>query len=417
MKIRRLTITNFKGIEHLTAEVGKLTVVAGQNGAGKSSVLDALRCVFDGGHNPALIRQDSDKALIALEIDNGVTITKTITRKSSELSVTDPEGREVKSPKRFVEGLAEGFGFDPLGLITTEPKKRRDYLLRVLPLEFPREKVAKALGDLPLHTALNFDSRGEALALDDLDACRKAIYDERTAQNRIGKQAEGNEQELHRALADIPKEMDSTDWRAAERAAAQKIAEVDRLLAEEKDRIRAAMEREIEVIRERARQETEAAVAEHKPVRDDLVARREKARAMVEEGVRLQALRDQHAKAMEKTREHNLLSMKLEAALQKLDALREDALKALPIAGVEFKNGELHVDGVPFDQLNTARQFELCFVLARLSAGDLGLMVCDRAESLDQQTWDEFCAAVANEDGVQAVVARVSEGDLALQVQ
>lgn len=417
MKIRRLTITNFKGIDHLTAEVGKLTVVAGQNGAGKSSVLDALRCVFDGGLNPALIRQDSEKALVKLELDNGVTITKTITRKASNLSVTDPEGREVKSPKRFVEGLAEGFGFDPLGLITTEPKKRRDYLLRVLPIQFSRAAIAGALGDVTSTLVAGVLPPRDPLQLDDLDFVRRTVYDERTAQNRIAKQAEGNEQELHRALADIPAEMGSADWRAAERDAAQKIAEVDRLLAEEKDRIRAAMEREIEVIRERARRETEAAVAEHKPVRDELVASRETARAMVEEGVRLQALRDQHAKALEKTREHNLLSMKLESALQKLDALREDALKALPITGVEFKNGELHVDGVPFEQLNTARQFELCFVLARLSAGDLGLMVCDRAESLDQQTWDEFCGAVANEDGVQVVVARVSEGDLELQVQ
>jgi AAA15 family ATPase/GTPase len=48
--IREFTIENFKSIESLTLPLGRVTVLIGENGAGKSNVLEALAFFSAAGH-------------------------------------------------------------------------------------------------------------------------------------------------------------------------------------------------------------------------------------------------------------------------------------------------------------------------------------------------------------------------------
>jgi len=66
---------------------------------------------------------------------------------------------------------------------------------------------------------------------------------------------------------------------------------------------------------------------------------------------------------------------------------------------------------VPFDQLNTAQQFALSIRLAKLRLGRLPLLVMDRGETFDAETWEAFRES-AKESGLQIVAARVSSGAL-----
>jgi len=55
MRIRQVTITRFRGIEHLRFEPGPRTVILGPNNAGKSTVLEALDLLLHhgiGGQRP-----------------------------------------------------------------------------------------------------------------------------------------------------------------------------------------------------------------------------------------------------------------------------------------------------------------------------------------------------------------------------
>ena len=58
MYIRKLSLKNIKGIDALEVEFkpGCCTIIFGENGAGKSSVLDALIYLEESSHNPYMIR-------------------------------------------------------------------------------------------------------------------------------------------------------------------------------------------------------------------------------------------------------------------------------------------------------------------------------------------------------------------------
>ncbi len=175
MKLTSFAVTNFRGVEHISVQPGALTLIAGTNGSGKTSLIEALRTIFDGGHHPSNIRKGERKAEIVLTLDTGVIVTKTVTAKTSTLTVTDSEGQELpgETPKAFVEKLAVGFSFDPLGLIAAKPKDRAAFILESMPIRFEPAEIIAA----------DPDYQGGALDLEGLDVLYKGIYEKRKAAN------------------------------------------------------------------------------------------------------------------------------------------------------------------------------------------------------------------------------------------
>ncbi|MCA3512110.1 MAG: AAA family ATPase [Rhodobacter sp.] len=51
MRLREVTIKNFKAIDNTTLTLGDFNVIVGTNGSGKSSVLQALHWMFQSGRN------------------------------------------------------------------------------------------------------------------------------------------------------------------------------------------------------------------------------------------------------------------------------------------------------------------------------------------------------------------------------
>ena len=116
-------------------------------------------------------------------------------------------------------------------------------------------------------------------------------------------------------------------------------------------------------------------------------------------------------KALEESRTNEQAADKLTKALERIDALKAKKLAEDGIEGMEIVDGEVIVDGIPFDALNTQRQYEVAFQIACRGIGQLPLMVCDRAESFDAKNWQDFCEA-AKASGFQILAARVTEGPL-----
>ena len=105
---------------------------------------------------------------------------------------------------------------------------------------------------------------------------------------------------------------------------------------------------------------------------------------------------------------------KLDACVAAIRDVRAAKLEESPIPGLSVREGEVYYEIdtgiVPFDRLNTAKQYELAMAIAVLGERKLPFMVCDRAESLDGEKWDEFCGAV-KASGMQVIVARVDEAE------
>ncbi|MFO5894192.1 AAA family ATPase, partial [Pseudomonas aeruginosa] len=64
MRITKLEITNFQGLRHAALDVSApVLLVAGHNGAGKSSLLDGVAMAFSGQPRRVSLKKEMDKLI------------------------------------------------------------------------------------------------------------------------------------------------------------------------------------------------------------------------------------------------------------------------------------------------------------------------------------------------------------------
>lgn len=99
--------------------------------------------------------------------------------------------------------------------------------------------------------------------------------------------------------------------------------------------------------------------------------------------------------------------------LTMLNEYKSELCSSLPIEGLEVKEGNLLLNGVSFETLNSAARLGLVVKLAELNAGDCGLVILDNTEMMDSDTYASFLAE-ADKTDITFIVARVTDGDLSL---
>lgn len=427
-QVTQVEIQNVKCLESVVIRPGALTVLSGKNGAGKSAVLEAFRSVFSGGHDPGLIRNGTKKASVHVELwlENGrTTIDKTITYKSSTLTVKDAQGRPVESPQRFLEQLATGFAFDPLEFVEASKKERAAFLAQAVPIATTIRDIVETLPhasgcqntrkpEVEQALATVWPRAGGACDLAALLEVRSAIYEQRTRVNAIAKEAAHTEESLMRTMPPAP-DTAPVVYEELEKKRAELFTElltakegVKQWLAQRVDEINAAAAAEKEKTREHAENRLSQIDDAYKPEIEQLTEKIVAARNSIEERTRFEEIQRQitanHAKATEHVHKADTLTVVLEA----IDAVKARQLSESKIEGVEIRDGDIFVDNVPFDKLNTAKKYFTAIQLTAPKAGPLRLMICDRAESLDEENWQIFQEA-AKESGFQVIAARVTD--------
>lgn len=433
MKASLLRIENILGIEQIEIKLGSVTMVEGGNGVGKTSIVESLRSLFDGGsHEATLLRNGAEKGEIVLVLDDGSTLRKVVKPGRSSFSFTDAEGRDVSSPVARLRSLVDTLSANPIAFLQADKKERAKVLLEALKPEIDREELELVAGSLP----------AGLFGFDLLAAAEKKIFDERTAENRIAKESaaaakqfragiSGENPELLKAEREAAKsELSALHSRREEAAfaatAAEKkeISDLEALQVEdrtelqnlrnkirdleEKIRIRsqnidAAKGREAAAAKN-SYQETAAAVSE-------LEGRIRLLDSKIEAASREAGLREAAEKSEQKSRAAEERSKTLSGDLETIAEFRKRALANLPIPGLEVREGEVYFEGVVFDRLNTAKRFELAIEVAKIRAGELALVPIDGLEAFDAETFAEFERA-AEASGVQFVATKVGEGKL-----
>jgi DNA repair exonuclease SbcCD ATPase subunit len=440
-RLKQVDITDIRSIAQMTMKPGALNVISGDNGEGKTSVLMAIEAVFKGGHRPNLRRNlDQGKVLpggapaparyakkgeVKFTIDyDGVDVfaTRTITEKRSTLDVSRADGMPVpETPQEFVEHLASGFGFDPLSFIEAKPKERLAYLQRALGINFSPDEVVIASGMKP----------AAAVDLDGLELIRKQVYDTRTKVNTLKTQALATVKRLSASVeADVEanwpavvKGIEEARDRELRSIAGREMTVMEEAMAARKG-IDARFDEAIRLLNvARAKQLRAADVAEaealkeagagQQAVLDKLTAELATAQERARKAAQVEIWRGEVRLAEKDAAAHEAGSVALTAKLDAVDALKKRKLQSLEdrIPGMEPRDGELYVDGLPFDDINTGEQYMRAFQVAALAPGDLGMMVADRVEALGPDNWDSFQnAALAS--GLQVFATRVTSGPL-----
>ena len=111
VKISKLEIENVKRVRAVSFEPNEsgLTVIGGNNGQGKTSVLDAIAWVLGGEKYRPSQPQNSDSVTppkLHIELSNGLIVERS--GKNSDLKVIDPSGKKAGQTllNSFIEELA-----------------------------------------------------------------------------------------------------------------------------------------------------------------------------------------------------------------------------------------------------------------------------------------------------------------------
>jgi DNA replication and repair protein RecF len=134
--VRRLLLTNVRSRHELEVRPGPgLTILAGSNGAGKTSVLEAAALVLRGtmlraGVVRDLIKRGEDFLRVEVDLDaGGVGMTATAAYSRSGERRLSADGTPLEDPSRWREILPlRSFVPDDLRLIKGSPRRRREYL-------------------------------------------------------------------------------------------------------------------------------------------------------------------------------------------------------------------------------------------------------------------------------------------------
>lgn len=425
--ITRLEVENIRGIDTATMEPGKITILSGDNGTGKSSWIDAIRAVFDGGYDPKLVRNGEKKATVIMTLSDGTVCTRVVNqeKKTSTLTVKSADGEVIKSPQAFVEEIADSFAYDPLDFMFADKKTRQKIIQGFLNVSVTVPELRDAIGEEWFME--HFDPRKNAF--ENIDAIHKAGYERRRQINVQHAEAEKTVNTLRR---DMPTANDDsqgfeeaaksaraylTNVTAAKRQAVTELAEqyeagkqeIEAWAREEIAKIHAERERRL-----RAAEETRAKLkAEIDTEHDQIIESAAKAETEAAEQLKqyhhAEGLRKHLKQQEDRIRELAGQSMRYDRALDAMEKLRKRKMEHLPIEDADMRDGELYIKNIAFDGLNDAQKIMVSIQFAASRAKELPFMVIDGLERLGEENRTALFDG-AKSAGFQIVGAEVVSG-------
>jgi hypothetical protein len=432
LQIAKVQILNTLGIKELEFDAGKFVEITAKNGLGKTSVLDAIKSVFEGGNDATLIHKGEERSEIVLVLSDRTTIRKRTTGSTTAVTV-EKDGQRMAKPQETINALRDMISVNPVEFLTQPAKKRLSTLLETMPMTVDVERVRTIIGQA------DYELDGE-YALEQLDAAHASVFTDRRDTNRSATQKVAT---IDTLAATLPKDgaIEGLEEGVTEEMAEQRLRNVDEAWQAESERIDTKLgglkethDAEVALIREQIAT-LQTRITEQVTAFAELQGRAGQQRQISETRWRddraaplsalelIRANRDGVSRAAQ-TRE-TMKAMRAEAdalerdsekmtkALKALEAYKAELLADLPIPGLTVEDGVLMRDGVVFDRLNKAQQVEIAVAIAKLRAGDLGVVCVDDFERLDTEHREALIAQLAESD-LQLFVTRVSDGALTI---
>lgn len=400
MNILHLEIDNLKRISaiEINPTTGKPIILTGDNGQGKSSVLDGIILALSNTGLDDPIRHGRPSASVKLTLGTDKAeylLERKVTKKGQYLTLTDANGIAVQKAQTFLNGLLGNYAFDPLEFVRLKPKDQVEALKTAAGLDFT-----------------------------DLDANRAGFYAERTAVARDGKDVAAQLAAIPEPSADVPTEEVSAS------ALVETLTELEdrvRLLTEY-DRVRTARSTKRMELANRVKSlKSDLASAEsaYEEAESEFIAAVEVCQKAQENAPTAEALAeareaintvDETNRAVRSARKHRELSErrkklladhgKLNRRIEEIDEQKADAIKNanLPLDGLELTDDGVMMSGTFFSQLSTAEQIRVSTLVAMSQNPALKIIMIREG-------------ALMNSDNLAAVAALAAERDYQLWIE
>lgn len=413
MRIIELHAENVMGLSACDiTPADHLNVIGGKNGAGKSSLLNAICAALAGkGGMPAEpLKRGEKKGEIVVKLDRdggAITVRRKLSADGKTSLVIEGErGTRFTKPQAMLDELVGAVGFDPAAFCRLDPKKQAEQL---------RELVG--------------------LDLSDLDGQRLRVFEERTEVNRDVKRLEGQ-------AAGNPVNPDLPDSETSVSELLNKL-ETARGHNREVGNAQAAVQQTEHRISEIARESEQLAVRIEHLESELAAAKSEMKRMEQQQGREAELLKEQQAAAdaMEEidcdpihqqingaeaanaavraNRQAREIAAELQSRkadserltdqLAEIDEQKRERLAAAdwPIDGLGFADGTVTYNGLPFSQASSAEQLRVSLAMGMAANPSLRVLMIRDGSLMDDDTM-AVVRELAEQHDFQVWIERVS---------
>jgi hypothetical protein len=388
LKIVKFEAENVKKLRAVSiTPTGALVEIRGRNGQGKTSILDSIWWAIGGLGNVQAepIRKGEDKARIRLDLGE-VIVTRNFSKRddgstASTITVESADGARWPQPQKMLDSLVGTLTFDPLEFARMKPKQQFDVMKGFVPgYDFEAMALLSA-NDFSKRTDLNRRAKEEAtlaatISIPDTTPAEKideaALVQEIASVGNYNAQIDLRVDRRKQVAKDIDQlKLDAEESRAHATRMRAEADSMDRE-AEAFDQHRAELEQKL----------ADAAPLDHKKNPAEVTKRLEDAKrvnAQVDAAAKRQAHLDA-AKAFEAK------AAELTQAIADREAAKQKAISEaqLPIEGLTFGDGQILLDGNPFDQASDAQKLRTSVAIGMANNPRLHVMRVRDGSLLDE---------------------------------
>jgi hypothetical protein len=392
-------------------------IVAGKNGAGKSSVLDAIAAALGGAEQAPAdpVRVGKRKAPIVVNLGD-LVVERTFSNGSNpKLVVRNAAMEKQKSPQGLLDALCAQLTFDPLAFAAMRPEKQDAVLKGMAGLDFT--ELDRKRADLyKQRTAVNAEGKRLSAVVDssarheDVPGAEVSVAElmgelqRREAQKRQNDEqraevgaVQGSVTDVHERIADIRND----------------ICELEHELEAKRAELRNAEAKcaDLSLRFERAQQAADALVDPDTDEVRQQIAQADEVNRKVREN---QALAD-HAAQLEQKRAE---SQQLTDQIQAIDQAKQEAIAnaKFPIPGLGFDEAGVTLDGIPFAQASTSQKIRASVAIGAALHPKLRVLLVRSGNDLDEDSL-RVLEQMADELDLQVWVERIAGGPGAVVIE
>lgn len=467
MRITKVKIRNLFGVEELELD-GSSVLLSGDNGTGKTSVLDAIKyALTNDSARDKVIRQGASEGEIIIETDTGLSITRRKRDQQADYKSVRVGRTEQTAPENYLRSLFTPLQIDPVAFTEMTPAEQNRAILELVEFAWDLNWIKAQFGEVPDWPDY---SQHILVVLDAIQSENGGYYQRRQDVNR----EERFQREAIKRVADkLPVAYDAKRWEAFDlgakfqeleqkRAANKKIEdaravkesfdsrkrglvaqyetevaridkaiqndrealtnEITRLEAEliaAKDKLAGLDERredKVKTVKAEFRGRMDTLAAQLEAVGPDADKEPENIDALsneVYEAERMKRFLNEHSTMLQMQAEQAKLLKESEALTEKIELARSLpgtilATASIPVKGLTVENCIPLINGLPINNLSEGEQLDLCVDVTLANPKGLQIILIDGVEKLSTHNRERLFNK-CREKGIQFIATATDD--------
>lgn len=205
-KISVINIKDYIGVHELGLNPGKINIISGPIGSGKTTVIEAIEKIFTNqNRRTEVVRHGSNEATLYAELDNGLEVERKIRTEKADYLKIRKDGQGVPCTEKYLRSFIRGEIFKPLDWISKSVQEQTKSILSMLEIGWSKEDIERWFGELPS----NVDYSQHILQI--LKSIELQYYKDREEVNREIKELKTQIEVIKK---DLPADYDGEKWRS-----------------------------------------------------------------------------------------------------------------------------------------------------------------------------------------------------------